>query len=82
MTRKRYFIGGISKLADILFISPATIRNWMSKGMPYFRVGLEINFETDKVADWLEATNKEKYQHLANLLDLLDLETVQDINGR
>ena len=43
---------------ELFGVSRGTIYNLMDKGLPYFRVGKELRFETKECLDWFKKTTK------------------------
>lgn len=46
------------ELMALFGISRTSVYNFMERGLPYFRVGAELRFETKECLEWFKKTTK------------------------
>lgn len=56
------------ELADMYFVTPTTIREWMKLGMPYHGTGKMVVFDFDAVKQWI-STAKDQVGEDTDFID-------------
>ena len=50
-----------TEIAEMFNVTTKTVENWISKGMPFYKVGGTIRYEENEVLEWFkDRSEKEK----------------------
>lgn len=47
----------ITELAEVLRVHVRTLRDWLKKGMPHYKVGNTLRFDLEEVKEWMKNQN-------------------------